>query len=284
MPTIVRAMVNSGLPNPVWELDDEQEQMFLDILKREKPAQGQSYPKEHSYLGYGGLQVTTEPDDGGIVDELYVHDGLVDLDGYFEENRVDDQCFLEKFLLEAGQAGLSSGQHDSMSEDIVKNIRNGPGVKLKAMGLTVAPSFNPGRWNISAYVRERNNCYNYATNILNNHFAQPGRASHCRNVGVVRRTKTLARADGLEAVDNPSAALATGHYVALAVDLTRGDEDYHWWRKDSDGYWSHKPGESRATNLDSSNQVITEPQTCDRGDYTIWKGYFRVVRDEVKIR
>ncbi|BBD08918.1 hypothetical protein [Desulfovibrio ferrophilus] len=284
MSTIVRAMINAGLPNPVWELDDEQENMFLDILKKEKPVSGQSYPRGHAYLGYGGLLVSTEPDEGGVPDELYVHDGLVDLDGYFEENRVDDQSFLEKFLLEVGQVSLTPGQHDSMNEDIRTNVHNGPGVKLKAMGLTVVPSYNPGRWNISSYVRHRNNCYNYATNILTNGFAQPGRASRCRNVGVVRRTAVLARADGLEAVPNANAVLATGHYVALALDLTGGDEDYHWWRKGSDGTWSHKPGEGRATNLDSSGNIINDPQTCDRGDYNVWKGYFKVVRDEVEIR
>lgn len=40
--------------------------------------------------------------------------------------------------------------------------------------------------------------------------------------------------------------------------------DYHWYRQDPDGTWSHKPGSDTVTKLDASNNPITNPQTCDR--------------------
>lgn len=52
--------------------------------------------------------------------------------------------------------------------------------------------------------------------------------------------------------------------------------DYHWYRQDYDGFWSHKPGITEATNLDFSDNRILDPQEADRGDWTIFVGYFAV--------
>ena len=48
--------------------------------------------------------------------------------------------------------------------------------------------------------------------------------------------------------------------IALIVD---GDEDYHFLRQDSNGYWSHKPGGRKVTNLDASNKLIYDPALAD---------------------
>jgi len=51
------------------------------------------------------------------------------------------------------------------------------GVRLfkrkKRQVFTCSVGFNPGNWNYQP-VQRRNNCYNYATNIQTNTFAQPG--------------------------------------------------------------------------------------------------------------
>ena len=60
---------------------------------------------------------------------------------------------------------------------------------------------------------------------------------------------------------------------ALVV-LYGSEGDYHWFRRDSDGTWSHKRGSDPATNLDFSDNVITNPETADRGPYTTFGGYF----------
>lgn len=42
--------------------------------------------------------------------------------------------------------------------------------------------------------------------------------------------------------------------------------DYHFYREDTPGKWSHKRGDSAATRLDASGKEITDPETANR-DY-----------------
>jgi hypothetical protein len=52
--------------------------------------------------------------------------------------------------------------------------------------------------------------------------------------------------------------------------------DYHWYRihTKAEGFWGHKPGGTAARNVDNSGRVIWNPETCDRGPYTEFCGYF----------
>jgi hypothetical protein len=45
------------------------------------------------------------------------------------------------------------------------------------------------------------------------------------------------------------------------------------------GLWRHKPDQTAARNTDNSNRVIVNPETCDRGPYTHFCGYFLHVSD-----
>jgi len=61
---------------------------------------------------------------------------------------------------------------------------------------------------------------------------------------------------------NKNHKCAHGFYKAyLAVDIER---DYHFWRQDSNGNWSHKPGLTQVTNVDASKNCITDPSTSNR--------------------
>jgi len=60
--------------------------------------------------------------------------------------------------------------------------------------------------------------------------------------------------------------------VALCFDK----EDYHWYRQNDDGTWSHKMGMAEASNKDKKDKVITNPETCNRGSYRKFKGYFLI--------
>jgi hypothetical protein len=69
-----------------------------------------------------------------------------------------------------------------------------------------------------------------------------------------------------------------GYYpVALVSDP---GVDYHWYRLDSNGRWSHKPGNTDATDVDASGNLITDPKTADRDygryNYSTFCGYFYV--------
>jgi hypothetical protein len=132
--------------------------------------------------------------------------------------------------------------------------------------------FNPGFWNTAA-VQPHNNCYNYARNLRTNTFAQPGRAHGAQaSTMACSNVSKAALADGLKKRCN---CLPQSEYprrlMALVIDP---GWDYHWYRHQRGGFWGHKPGKTAARNVDSSNVVIVNPESCNRGGYTDFCGYF----------
>ena len=133
------------------------------------------------------------------------------------------------------------------------------------------PTYTPAFWNDGGFVQDNNNCYNYSNNKRTDTFAQPGQAAgapwtalQCNNV------RTAAIADGLKAVAGPNLCPKKECTLALVVDP---GWDYHWYRRDKNGMWTHKPGGTPATNLDNSLNPIPNPETADRGGYTDFCGY-----------
>lgn len=83
-----------------------------------------------------------------------------------------------------------------------------------------------------------------------------------------------------------------------AADNVFYGNDYHWYRQDQDGSWSHKPGHDKVRNTDSEGKPIANPETAGRRtvypglggvyagaakdlviDYDIFCGYFHVKKD-----
>ena len=60
------------------------------------------------------------------------------------------------------------------------------------------------------------------------------------------------------------------------VALVASGSDYHWYRQDADGLWSHKRGTTAVQRTDDSGQLIIDPYIADRGDYTQFLGYYAV--------
>lgn len=60
------------------------------------------------------------------------------------------------------------------------------------------------------------------------------------------------------------------------VALVSFSGDYHWYRQDADGYWSHKPGTSPVRRSDTLGKIILDPELASRGNYTTFIGYFVV--------
>ncbi len=143
------------------------------------------------------------------------------------------------------------------------------------------PDFNPELYNKYKGVRESLNCFAYAFDYKRlpksrtctkkeclAPFPQPGRASGYPKWSEVegkRCPEILARLFG----DVPSLKFTTfekrcpKNYskIALVVDE---DQDYHFYRQDSNGYWSHKPGATSVTHLDATGRPIYDPQLASR--------------------
>ena len=148
------------------------------------------------------------------------------------------------------------------------------------------PAYHPEQWNDANGIQFNNNCYNYACDIQTNTFAQPGNAHGITlNVPDDMNCQAVSKgavADGLVTVncDEGCGCSKCQHQVALVI--SPGD-DFHWYRKGPDGNWTHKPGSTPATNVDNSNNIITDPRTADRGPYTIFCGCFCVDKSVVTI-
>lgn len=126
-----------------------------------------------------------------------------------------------------------------------------------------------------------NNCYNYGCNIQNDTFAQPGSAGGYTPTALTCEEYTkAAAADGLIKVFRCKPCPYCCHKVALVI---WPGNDYHWYRQDDNGRWSHKPDGGLATDKDTQGNLIDDPETANRGPYTTFCGYFCVCKNKVQI-
>lgn len=150
------------------------------------------------------------------------------------------------------------------------------------------PKYEPDRWNTKNNIKSTHNCFSYALNQLVSHRMnkpQPGYFSKHPHISnndyncgaFYKRLKS----------DIPSLYRAKfgtrckkGYYkVFLAVDNdTSKDTDYHFYRQDSNGTWSHKPGRTNVTNVDANGNIIINPTLASRKydyyNYSLDCGYF----------
>jgi hypothetical protein len=146
-----------------------------------------------------------------------------------------------------------------------------------------APLYEPNWWNDNGQKQWNNNCYNYSTNYRTDSFAQPGLAAGAEYTALTcASVRPAALADDL--IDSPSAnnkCPKEGHLVALVI---APGWDFHWYRKGRNGYWTHKPGGTPATNVDNSGALIPDPRKANRGPYTDFCTFMVVMHGHIKIR
>ena len=139
------------------------------------------------------------------------------------------------------------------------------------------PNWKPELWNenIPDNIKDYTNCYSYALNRLEFNIddkLQPGELSGGKysemdcNVILQSIKKDLNRND-IISVKNDTKLDCLHYKIALALDVEHDKKDYHFYREDNNGSWSHKPGGNKATNLDASDNIITDPAKADR-DYS----------------
>lgn len=161
-------------------------------------------------------------------------------------------------------------------------------------------NYDPDRYNRHRGIQESHNCFAYAFDYIylpenvkgctkencNLSTPQPGRASGYPSWSKVKGKRcpdVVARIMGDVPGIRPSnftARCPKGmRKIAPVVDP---DQDYHFYRQDSNGYWSHKPGSTKVTHLDSKGRPIYDPQLASRDssdsnlDYDTFCGYWCV--------
>ena len=142
-------------------------------------------------------------------------------------------------------------------------------------------AFTTKPWNDPGFVGV-NNCYAYACNKPDSSYKdkpQPGIGSgkECAFPPTGPDVEAATIRDGAHAVNDcfPGTE-APRSLVALVI---WPGEDYHWYRKQDSG-WAHKRGGSPAKNVDESGKAISNPETCDRADYTIFHGYLLIPKSQ----
>ncbi|MBN8502657.1 MAG: RHS repeat-associated core domain-containing protein, partial [Sphingomonadales bacterium] len=142
----------------------------------------------------------------------------------------------------------------------------------------VAPSYDPTFWN-SGQIQRTNNCYSYAWDRPENPEGSKPRRSPCKpqpggficddrmqDRSTCQKIVSQAIRDGMKRAKDGE-CLPCMRKVFLVMGSNReGQLDYHWYRQDADGMWSHKPGTSPVTNLDAAGNVISNPESADRDD------------------
>jgi hypothetical protein len=280
MSVVVTLHINSGRPDPAWELTAQQVVELNARLSRLKTRTLQKPSGMMGGLGYRGFSIVSvrEPK---LDPRIFVHGNIVDLDR-FSLNLVDQDLELEKWLLDSAGARLNPALKQYALDKFTKlrpKALSAAGAGPRVIGDAIAfnvPVFDPGKWNNDPNIQMNNNCYNYANDIITNTFAQPGRGSGaiftdftCDSVG------SASQNDGQVPSSTPASTPAVGHYMALVIrPVPASVPDFHWYRLDDDGSWSQKHGQAPCTNLDESGNPISSPETCDRGDYSVFCGYY----------
>jgi hypothetical protein len=301
--------VFSGRPNPSVVVDGAEEQELLARLtpaRRAKSGARRTAPPQ-SILGYRGVIIERVEETGAATRRRSsrvarpVGRGLGRVArvaaGIVQSNRTTaptSDRFIEDFI--CGSTGpirltrlgpdFAERVRDELQQfrHMVESVKWPPGirwpVRLRCM---CAPLWEPNWWNDAGQVQWNNNCYNYATNYRSDTYAQPGLANGAMYASITcADVRAGAVADAL--IASPKArnrCPKEGHLVALVVGP---HWDFHWYRKGRNGYWTHKPGGTQATNLDNSGHLIADPRTADRGNYTDFCTFMVVMHGHVKIQ
>jgi hypothetical protein len=71
--------------------------------------------------------------------------------------------------------------------------------------------------------------------------------------------------------------------IYAAVSNEDEENDFHFWRQDRDGSWSHKPGSNDPSQYDGNGHKITNPEQSNRNndshEYTHSCGFFCIPVD-----
>ncbi len=262
----------SGRPNPRWSLTPAEAAELVARMRDERVAFRRPEDDE-GILGYRGFIVTSDPDDraefarAGLPARFRLSATVAVPDSAALEFTLLDQAALRQVppaVVQAAQASVTR-----ISDSSCLQCQTTEATQLAACFHWVTSSTDYSFWNNNSH-QSSNNCYNFASNWRTDTFAQPGRGT-----GTMWSSLTVPNITDAAIRDGYRTYCDGGNlYVALVI---WPGNDYHWYVRTADlnGNWcfSHKPGTTAARHYDNSGVTITNPYTCNRGNYTTWGGY-----------
>ena len=142
------------------------------------------------------------------------------------------------------------------------------------------PDYKPNLYNIDKAIQHSHNCFAYAMAVLDLlrikscrekndcHFHVPGKTKdHPEFSGQMGKTcsdvigRTMADVPNGYLTDFQRACEPGFSKIGVVVDEKN---DLHYYRQDSNGWWSHKPGGRPVTNVDAVGARIYRPDLASR--------------------
>jgi hypothetical protein len=125
------------------------------------------------------------------------------------------------------------------------------------------PDYDPDKW---TFMTDYNNCYAYAFDNLKARHSKP---QPNKQSGPNYRCDTMIEWIERDLVNryDPKRkySLIPGVFERKCpsgyhkIYLILSDDDYHFYRMDRDGFWSHKPGSSPVSRVDAEGKPIPNP-------------------------
>lgn len=172
---------------------------------------------------------------------------------------------------------------------------------LSVCGLPLGGDEHDYDYNLWYNVRKKANCYAYVLNMYANEGYAPYPGSKSASVNLIpeyslsyirNNLSTLLAADapyfnGKTITKCTSGTKPGKRQYKIACAFSEGASgidggDFHFYRQDSNGYFSHKRGFTSISQLDASQNLITNPQICNRNynenraNYSYFAGFYMV--------
>lgn len=220
-----------------------------------------------------------------IEDMLYSNDNNIKHD--IRMNSAPDNFFNSNEIKTDESVELNSSvERDFKSNDEVNAMRSS-----MPTGGGEYP-YNPSYWNHPDNIY-RANCYGYILNRIASdtsnssagHMFQPGYRTGkyykaLTKDAIIKAVKSDMESLGRTIRSSSYSEVPKSNEYKIALVIAKND--YHWYRQDSDGGWSHKAGLTEVTYKDASGKYISDPKTCDRdyvyANYSTWGGYYIISR------
>lgn len=159
------------------------------------------------------------------------------------------------------------------------------------------PVWEPKKWNSDIFIKRSHNCYTYAMDILQTPFShkikkfckkdnglcprpQPGMKSGKPDITgkkfTIQRLVKYIKLDFPTFKKYPLNKKMPVKCYRIAIFLKEDYTDYHFYRQDYNGLWSHKDGWKTAKNKDAKGRLITDPIHASKLDnkYPIFAGFY----------
>ena len=164
------------------------------------------------------------------------------------------------------------------------------------------PIYEPEKWNKDINIKKTHNCYAYALNLIDKEQAnickiymkittkndcpslrpQPGQYSgfideynphpfSCKQIELrmIKDNPLIKKLKNNQECPN--------NFYKIALVCASDGSDYHFYRQDNSGFWSHKDGWKKATNKDAKGRLIKNPELAERGhlNFFYWKNKWK---------